>query len=132
MKTFRILSILFALLLFLIVLAADLNLIAGLLGPIYKLPYLDKAAHFLLMGIMALLLNLGFPSRRLPLLWISRTSLILLLIVAAEEGTQYFMADRTFSMLDFAADLAGILLLGELGLFLGAIMFRRKEPRESI
>jgi VanZ family protein len=110
------LTILFALfLLFIIILADTGNL--GMLYRITRLPYADKAGHFLLFGILALLVDLTL-FRALPPSTALRTSrkriavvsgLILALLVGLEEFSQQYFADRTFSLSDLTASYLGLI-----------------------
>ena len=126
MKIFRILSVLLAVFLLAVVIAADLGLAREWMGQVYALPYGDKAGHFILMGLMSLVLNLGFPSGRVTPLRISRTSLILFTIVALEEASQIFFSNRSVSWEDLSADILGIFLLGEIGMQFGRLHAFRK------
>lgn len=77
---------------------------------IYRIPFGDKVGHLGLTGTLSFLCNLAFPSRK-PLgpAWAAtRTSLILLGVVTAEELSQAFIATRQLDVLDWLADLAGI------------------------
>ena len=93
-------------------------------GLIYKvfpfakfIPGQDKTGHFILMGIMAFLANLSLRGR-----WVECCrvrlylgSLIVLICVVTEESSQIFLATRGFDLGDLAADLLGILILGNIG-----------------
>lgn len=76
------------------------------------IPYGDKVGHLLLFGTLTLLANLALRFRvlsvnRLPLYW--GTALVTV-FVAIEELSQHFIPSRTLDMLDFIADVTGILL----------------------
>ena len=115
MSLYRRLAVLFALLLLLIVAAANLGLGPALFGFIYAIPYADTAGHFILMGLLSLLISLGFGADRVQFLRLLKTSLFLGALVTLEEITQLFLVNRTFSLVDLTADYAGIFLFGELG-----------------
>jgi hypothetical protein len=127
MNRYRRLALLFALLLMLIVAAANLGLGPVLFGFIYTIPYADKAGHFLLMGILSLLISIGFGADRIQFLRLLKTSLLLGALVTFEELTQIFFSNRTFSLTDLSADYAGIFLFGELGAALRKFLVI-KEP----
>jgi polysaccharide biosynthesis protein VpsQ len=116
----RWLTLLFALFLLIIVMLANLGLVAKVFGWLYNYPNGDKVGHFFLMGILAFLASLAFRPYRVRIFKVSilRSSLIIAILVALEEISQQFFPNRTASFLDLAASLAGILLLGELGVFL--------------
>jgi VanZ family protein len=110
------LTILFALFILLIILLAD----TGNLGIVYRIPrmpYADKAGHFLLFGILALLVDLTL-FRSLPPSTALRTSrrriavvsgLVLALVIGLEEYSQKYFADRTFSLSDLTASYLGLI-----------------------
>ena len=124
----RRLALAFALILVLIVLIADLGLGGEAFAFIWSLPYADKIGHFTLFGVLSLLVSLGFPTRRVRLLWlfpILKSSLFLMVFIIIEEATQIPLANRNFSLLDLTADFAGVYLFGELGAFLRSLDNRR-------
>ncbi|GJQ53241.1 MAG: hypothetical protein HKUEN02_20880 [Anaerolineaceae bacterium] len=100
------LAILFALFLALVIVLADAGKL-GVLGFINQIPYGDKAGHFLLFGILTLLLDLTFirslPNRD-PKLVALLVGLILALLIGAEEYSQQFFNSRTFSLLDLRSE----------------------------
>lgn len=131
MKIFRPLAILFALLLVLLVLIADQGLAGILFGRLYDFPNGDKVAHFSLYGLLALLVSLGFPARRLPAQYGPLISCLVLAVpVTIEEFSQAFFPGRSASLLDLAASLSGIVLLGELGAWLRRL-WRMRHPVAS-
>ena len=76
----------------------------------------DKWLHFVLVGLMAMLLNLSLnlapiSQRNKWLLW--GTS-IMLLLATLEEFSQYWLSHRTFDMGDLACNYLGILIIGHL------------------
>ncbi len=105
------LAILFALFIALIVLLADTGNL-GVLGFINQIPYGDKAGHFILFGILTLLLDLTFlrslPNRDPKLVALS-TGLILALIIGVEEYSQQFFRSRAFSLLDLVFSYLGVI-----------------------
>jgi hypothetical protein len=138
MDRFRRVALLFGLLLVLLVILANLGLAGPLFGWLYGFPNGDKVAHFLLMGTLSLLASLGFPPRRvnllsklpqllqLPLrpmrpqllLRPLQSCLIIAGLVTLEELSQALFPGRSASVLDLAASLAGVFLLGEAGALL--------------
>lgn len=107
----KYLTILFALFIILIVILADLGKL-GMLGFLNRIPYADKIGHFVLYGILTLLLDLTFtralphPSRKLLVL---RIALILSLLIGLEEYSQQFFAKRTFDLVDLAFSYLGVI-----------------------
>ena len=76
-----------------------------------RLPYDDKIAHFLMMGILALLANLSLhiSSFRIKRVNILKGSLLVLTFVTFEEASQMFFPTRTFSWGDLMASYLGVI-----------------------
>lgn len=105
------LTILFASFILLIILLADTDRL-GILKLVNRLPLGDKAAHFILYGILALLINLtcfhSLPSKSRT--WIAMISgLILGLLIGLEEFSQQYFSSRTFSLSDLSASYLGVI-----------------------
>ncbi len=105
------LTILFVLFIILIIILADTGNL-GILYHINRIPYADKAGHFILYGILTLLIDLTL-FRSLPSLSRKRVTvvsgLILALLIGLEEFSQQYFADRTFSLLDLGASYLGVI-----------------------
>ena len=113
----RLLTIFFAAFILIVVILANVGLLYEVFPFIKSVPGQDKTGHFILMGIMAFLANLSLRGR-----WVEcyrvrlyLGSLIVLICVVAEESSQLLMATRGFDIGDLAADLLGILILGNIG-----------------
>lgn len=91
--------------------------------------YGDKAGHFLLMGLFALLVNLALSCRRIRLGRVSflAGSLIVIVVVTLEEFSQRFVRYRTFDLVDLAFDYTGIFLFGLLATRLTRLRLARQE-----
>ena len=111
-------TILFALFILLIIALADTGNL-GILKLANKLPYGDKAGHFILYGILALLVDLtlfrSFPLRS-PKLVAVACGLTLALLIGLEEFSQQFFAERTFSLRDLIASYLGLIFFSWLAL----------------
>jgi len=90
------LTVLFVLFIVLVIVLAD----TGNLGFVYqitRLPYADKAGHFLLYGILILLIDLSL-FRSVPFQRWKRVAvisgLILALLIGLEEFSQQFFSNR--------------------------------------
>lgn len=86
----------------------------------YRVPGFDKFAHFMLTGVMALLLNLSLGNRQwrwrgLPILW---GSAAVLTFMTLEEFSQIWIHTRSASLLDLMANVSGIIIIGSLSLLL--------------
>ena len=120
---FRILAVIFAITLVCIILTANLGFGKRLFAPVYDFPYGDKVGHFMLMGILSLLVSLSFRPRRLFGLLLYSV-IVLCFIVTLEEASQIPLRHRDFSLTDLAANYAGIFVFGEIGARLYALLHR--------
>jgi polysaccharide biosynthesis protein VpsQ len=105
------LTILFTLFLLLIIVLADTGHL-GILNVVYHIPYADKVGHFVLYGILALLINLTL-FRSVPTqnrIWITVISaLVLIVLIGIEEFSQRNFSNRTFSLQDLTASYLGVI-----------------------
>lgn len=111
-------TLLFTLFLILVIALADTGNL-GILKLVNRLPYGDKAGHFILYGVLALLADLtlfrSFPlqsPKRIALL----SGLILALFIGLEEFSQQFFIERTFSYKDLIASYLGLTFFSWLAL----------------
>jgi polysaccharide biosynthesis protein VpsQ len=107
------LAVLFSLFILLIIILADAGLLSRLLGFVNRIPFFDKAGHFILYGILALLINLAvFGTRpvheRVPLLL--RTGLVLGAFIGIEEFSQRYFSERSFDLVDLAFSYLGLVV----------------------
>lgn len=111
----KILTVIYVLILAGIIFIADLRG-TDFFSFINYIPYGDKWGHFLLMGLLALLVNLTFKARsvRIGLFKYLLGSLIVSGVILLEEISQIFLRGRTFDTVDLLFDFAGIFLFGEL------------------
>ncbi len=73
-----------------------------------RIPNGDKLGHLCLIGTMSFLCNLAFPVRKYG--WPTVTTLVLLVLLSAEELSQAFVPSRHLDLFDWLADLAGLAL----------------------
>jgi glycopeptide antibiotics resistance protein len=107
----KYLTILFTLFIILIIILADLGKL-GILGWLNQIPYGDKAGHFILYGILTLLLDLTLTRALPPLsrkLTVLRIALSLSLLIGLEEYSQRFFAKRTFDLVDLTFSYLGVI-----------------------
>ncbi len=105
-------AILFTLFILLVIVLADAGLLAQYVGFVYEVPWGDKAGHFILYGILALLLNLSlFRARpdQSPKQLAVKCGLTLALLIGLEEFSQQFFANRTFDLIDLTFSYLGVL-----------------------
>ena len=78
----------------------------------------DKIGHFLLIGGFSFVVNYGLSCRTFRLL--SRNfllgSIIVAILITAEEFSQLFISTRTFDLVDLFFDLLGIWVFGKLAM----------------
>ena len=112
------LTLLFALFILLIIVLADTDRL-GVLKLINRLPFGDKLGHFVLYGILALLVNVtllrSFPWRR-PVWVVAMSSLALGLLIGLEEFSQQYFSSRTSSLSDLGASYLGVMFFSRLAL----------------
>ena len=111
-------AILFALFILLIIVLADAGRL-GVLVFLNRIPFGDKAGHFILYGILTLLINLSlfrsFPS--LPRMRIIlSTGVVLAILIGLEEFSQQFFAKRSFDLVDLAFSYLGVIFFSWLAL----------------
>lgn len=109
-KFMKWLALLFGLFIVAVIVFANMGML-GFLGFINEIPYGDKAGHFILYGILTLLIDLAlfrsFPqvSRRLIVVWVA---LILALLIGLEEFSQQYFPNRTFDLVDLTFSYLGV------------------------
>lgn len=115
----KILTVIYIFILAGIVVLADFNG-TNYFAFIRLMPHADKIGHFCLTGIFSLLVNLALRARTLGFGKLNHLlgSLIVSIIVLAEEFSQKFVGNRTFDALDLLADFAGIIVFGEAARFI--------------
>jgi len=113
------LAILFTLLILLIIVLADMGALPRYLRLLKDMPYGDKVGHFILYGILTLLVDLALfrslPNRSRKLLTVT-SGLILAVLIGLEEYSQQYFANRTFSLKDLAASYLGVIFFSWLAL----------------
>lgn len=112
------LAILFCLFIIGIILLADLGML-GFLGILNQIPYGDKVGHFILYGVLTLLLDLTlFRSRPhlRPGLIALQVALVLALLIGLEEYSQQFFAKRSFDLVDLAFSYLGVIFFSWIAL----------------
>lgn len=104
-------TILFALFIILIIVLADRGQL-GFLNLVNQIPYGDKAGHFILYGILTLLIDLTL-FRWIPLqspkLVAVLSGVTLALLISLEEFSQQYFVSRTYSLRDLIASYLGVI-----------------------
>jgi hypothetical protein len=80
------------------------------------IPYFDAAAHFILLGLASYLSHRALAGRRIALgsLRVPLGPLVVGSVAVVDECVQAFVPWRTFSALDMAGNLAGVVVFGAL------------------
>ncbi len=115
----------FSLFLLGIIVIADMGLAPVLFPFIRDVPYVDKLGHFFLMGGLSLFFNLSLSGRQLTFgpMSLQCGTLIVLLLVTAEEFSQLYFDHRKFDLMDLFWSVAGALAFG----FVAAILLERRR-----
>jgi len=97
-----------------VVAMANRGMAPWLFAPATWIPFGDKVGHFVLMGIFSFLFNGAFRCRVVGRggVRIMLGSLVVYLLVFAEEVSQIWLASRSFDGVDLLFDIAGIHLFG--------------------
>ena len=111
-------AILFALFIIFIIVLADTGRL-GILAFLNRIPFGDKAGHFLLYGILVLLINLSlfraFPAQsRIRITLIS--GIVLTVLIGLEEFSQQFFARRSFDLVDLTFSYLGVIFFSWLAI----------------
>jgi polysaccharide biosynthesis protein VpsQ len=105
------LAILFTLFILMVILLADAGVLNHYVGFIYKIPFVDKAGHFILYGLLTLFLDLALfrarPDQNRKRLAIA-CGLILALLIGLEEISQIYFSSRTFDLVDLTFSYLGV------------------------
>ena len=111
-------AILFTLFIVLIIVLADMGRL-GILNLVNRIPYGDKLGHFILYGILTLLINLTIirsPPGRSRGLTAVIIGLTLALLIGLEEISQQYFSSRTFSLTDLIAGYLGVIFFSWLAI----------------
>lgn len=118
--SYRWLTISYISFILLVIVAADTGHLNFFIRWIHSIPYGDKLGHFLLVGMLALVINLSWNAARFR--WwggsILKGSLVVFILITLEECSQYFISYRHFDLGDLISNYLGILLLGHLAIYL--------------
>lgn len=111
----KYIALLFFIFIIAVIIFADIGLLPLSITAIYDFPYGDKLGHFILFGLLNYFVTRAFLSSHLskPRGWVTLSvGLILALLIALEEFSQIFFAERTFELIDLLASIVGVLVGG--------------------
>lgn len=125
-KIFTISYIAFVLLL---VIIADLGLGKPLYDWVKIIPGSDKTGHFLLMGFISFPIHLLMkqPILRILRIPVPKGVFVIIPLILIEELSQFYFSHRNCSTLDFASDVAGVLVFGYL-----AVIYKHTKRRKEV
>jgi len=111
----KYIAFLFFIFIIAVIILADMGRLPLSITAIYDFPYGDKLGHFILFGLLNYFVTRAFlssyPSK--PRAWVTLSvGLILALLIALEEFSQKFFAERTFELIDLLASIVGVLVGG--------------------
>lgn len=97
-----------------VIIYADKGILPRPISLIYSYAWGDKLAHFVLIGLLAFLVNLSLSAKRLKVFSSSVLlgSFLVSIAVIIEEFSQLFISGRSFSLLDLTFDFLGIAAAG--------------------
>ena len=98
------------------------------IASVRQIPGGDKTAHFLLVGVLALLLNsaMNASTVRIAGLTFLKGNLILVLLATAEEMSNLVQPGRSYSLVDLQFNYLGIFACGWLSML---VVRAQGEPR---
>ena len=103
-------AILFGIFIIAVIILANLDML-GVLGFLNRIPYGDKIGHFILYGILTLLVDLAMIRSHQnvsPSLIALRAAFVLALLIGLEEYSQQFFASRTADWVDLTFSYLGV------------------------
>ena len=105
----KIIASLYILILIVVIFIADHKTYHHLFDILRGIPFGDKIGHFLLIGMLAFVVNVLFACKTVRFYrWqVFLGSLIVMVLVTLEEFSQLFIKYRTFDLGDLAADYLG-------------------------
>ena len=114
----------------LLIVSADSGEIPWILSFYRYIPFGDQVGHFFLMGLLSLAFNYVFRFKRMGASGHSPFvgAVVVAALITVEECSQIFIASRSFSLADLAANYAGIVFFGH---FVSGYMSRRRESVQS-
>lgn len=108
----RWLAVIYSLIIIFIIVVADSGQYHFIFQFIQQIPFGDKFGHFILIGLLALVINLALQGRKIQVFNYSllQGSVIIAILVMLEELSQFFIKNRTFDLGDLLFDFIGIVV----------------------
>lgn len=107
-------ALLYVLVLLGIIVAADTGRLQPLFALLQRIPYGDTVGHFVLLGLLSLMLNSAYHTGLLRIgpLTATKLSWAIAVLITIEEFSQLAFVNRSFSLTDLAANYLGIFVFG--------------------
>ncbi len=123
------LTLLFGLICAAIIISANFGAARPVFFALRQVPFVDKIAHFVLVGILSLLLNsaLDAVTVRIGGQFILKGNLFLVVLATVEEMSNLIQPNRGFSLADLLCNYLGIFAFGWLSLWVVQKGRRRAE-----
>lgn len=120
MNKIQRIALLYSILIVAIIILANQGKNQSLISLVHALPFGDKLGHFTLMGMLGLVVNLSLQCARWHWGYITvlKGSVLVAIVVVLEELSQLFISTRSFDWGDLLADFLGIVVFGQLALWL--------------
>ncbi|MFT5912343.1 MAG: VanZ family protein [Paraglaciecola sp.] len=98
---------------------------------LHNIPFGDKIMHFLLVGTLAVVLNLYFCHKKVTIFSkkVLLGSLITLIFITLEECSQYYIPNRNFEIMDMCCNYAGIFGMTQLFDIIKSSRFMPLQPQ---
>ncbi len=126
-------AVLFAVFIVAVIVLADTRNL-GFLARLYDFPYGDKVGHFVLYGVLSLLVNLAaferWPRREKGWLAI-RVSAVLAVLIGLEELSQRLFPSRQSSLWDLSASYLGMVVFAWIAARIGKRVVLSAPPPQG-
>jgi uncharacterized membrane protein YhaH (DUF805 family) len=110
-----------------LIVLADLDKENPILYIGHKVPFGDKIGHFMLYGLLALLINIALKFKKIHyknVSWLLGSSMVLIFAIS-EEFSQLAFESRTFDFVDMLFNVLGVL-------FLSSTLFRTTLKKQLL
>ncbi len=112
----RWLALIYIIIIIVIIAMADSGQYGYVFKFVHQIPYSDKLGHFILIGLLALVVNLSLQCKKITVFNYSvlQGSAIVATLVMLEELSQFFIAHRSFDLMDLLFDFIGIFVFSHI------------------
>jgi len=112
----RWIALIYITIIILIIVMADSGQYGYVFKLVHQIPYGDKLGHFILIGLLALVVNLSLQCKKITVFNYSvlQGSAIVVALTMLEELSQFFIANRSFDLMDLLFDFIGIFVFSHI------------------